>query len=73
VGVVGAGRALAGAERDGEGVGAQGADDEPAGRLLGDADAGGAPIVGDLLTLFLDLFAAGAGGRSSHRIASRIR
>ncbi len=44
-----------------ERVGAQSADDEPAGCGLGDADADGSPVVGDVRGLFLDFVAAGAG------------
>jgi hypothetical protein len=56
---IGAGRAALGAERLGERVGAQGADDESAGCGLGDADADGPPVVGDVSGLLLDLFTAG--------------
>jgi hypothetical protein len=60
VGFVGAERAAIGAERFGERVGAQGADDEASGRGLGDADADGPPVVSDVRGLLLDFAAAGA-------------
>ncbi len=60
VGFPGSGRALAGAERLGEWVGAQRPDDEAAGFDLGDADADGPPVVGEVLGLLFDVLPAGA-------------
>ena len=70
---VGAGRAPLRAERLGERIGAQRADDEAAGLHLGDADADGPPVVRDVRRLASRPLCGRCAARSSRCTASRSR